>query len=129
MTSLLRPPKLAMGVAASVMAILVLAPVASFAEPSGAGMITPIAAANLSSLDLLARAPAQTRQHPENVAAASARYPFSETNGLDLSHGWYFGKPTRGRSRVGFVWENPQEQSSLSTIHLSAKGLRLERRF
>ena len=127
MTSLLKPPTLATGVATSILVMLMLTPMASFAETPSLGITTPIAAANLGSADVLAHTP--TQQYRQGDNPAGQRYPFTTINGWHLSHGWFFGKPTNGHSRVGFVWESPEEQSSLSTIHLSTKGLRLVRRF
>ena len=127
MTNLLKLPNLATRAAASVIALLALTPLAGYAETPAPGMTASIAAANLGGLDLLAPRPAQSQQISERGVPATQRYPFTEIKGWHLSHGWFFGKPARGR--LGFVWENPEAQASLSTIALSTKGLRFVRRF
>jgi hypothetical protein len=50
--------------------------------------------------------------------------PHTTMTGWQLPHGWYFGKQGGEHSGLGFLWQNADDQISLST-----KGIRLIRRF
>ena len=117
MTSLRNRCEKPLGLLACIVVTLALASAATWAQPPSSVLTTPVSAAT-TSVSLV-----------PSAAEGTHAYPFTEPNGVVLSRGWYFGKPTHGRAHLGFVWENNDTLSSLSTIHLSTKGLRVVRRF
>lgn len=54
---------------------------------------------------------------------------YTKVTGWELGDGWYFGNYQGEQRGVGLMWQDAEDQFSLTTFSLTTKGLRLVRRF